>query len=113
RLEQGRELLRRRLTRRGVTLAAALMAAELCDSGTFAGGVAQMDMSLLDGPAGVSPWAASLADQFIRSTAVTHVKRLCALFLAVGILSASVAVVAHAKRPEAPPASPQPPPEEN
>jgi RNA polymerase sigma factor (sigma-70 family) len=97
RLEQGRELLRSRLARRGLTLPGALLAAGLAQgtaraavSSKLAGTTVRAVLDTLSGS--VFGPAADLASQVLRGMAVTKFKLTAALLFAIGavVLGAGV-----------------------
>jgi RNA polymerase sigma factor (sigma-70 family) len=114
RLERGRQLLRLRLTRRGVALPAALSTVLLGESVAPAGVPAVLARSTLraavDGPgqtaAGSLPHsqaALALSEEMIRALAATRLQAGAALLLAVGVLAVSAGLLARRM------AVPQPP----
>src|SRR5262245_58669289 len=104
RLERGRRLLHARLARRGLTLSAALAAAELTRGPAAAVVPAVLARatvrSALGGPAEVSARTAVLAEGALRGTATTGVKLRLALLLAVSL--ATAAGVAARRGPDEP-----------
>jgi RNA polymerase sigma factor (sigma-70 family) len=109
RLERGRELLRRRLTRRGLTLSAALAAAGL--AGSEAAAVPPLLLtatagSVRLGAAGVSPQAAALAEEALRTAPRAPWPAALPLVLALGLLAAGAGVLLRPASPADPPAPP-------
>ena len=105
RLERGRQLLRLRLTRRGVALPAALSAVLLGESVAPAGVPAVLARSTLravvDGPAeaaagSLTPSQAALAlsEEMMQALAATRLQAGAALLLAVGILAVGAGLLA-------------------
>ncbi|HZY84054.1 MAG TPA: sigma-70 family RNA polymerase sigma factor [Gemmataceae bacterium] len=83
RLERGRELLRARLTRRGVTLSAALLAVGLSQQ---AGGASAAQLvALVTRTAGASTGAAALARGALRGMMLGKLKLAAAVLLALGV----------------------------
>jgi RNA polymerase sigma factor (sigma-70 family) len=105
RLTRGRELLRKRLTRRGVLLSSGLLAAALTPSiGSAAVPAALADatirtaMLVAAGPmatAGVSASVAALTKGVVQSMIFTKLTTICGLVVGVSLLGTSAAVVAH------------------
>jgi RNA polymerase sigma factor (sigma-70 family) len=104
RLEQGLDLLRRRLVQRGVTLTAALLVAALSQSSAEAAldvlllaGTVQAAVGFVSGTqaAGVSTKAAVLAQEVLRNMALTKVKIVTLLVLAVCVLAGGAGLLAH------------------
>jgi RNA polymerase sigma factor (sigma-70 family) len=105
RLTRARELLRKRLTRRGVILSATVLAAAF----TPAAGSAAVPVALTDatiraamlfaaGPmatAGVSASVAALTKGVVHSMMITKLTTVCGITVAVGLLGSSAAVLAH------------------
>jgi RNA polymerase sigma factor (sigma-70 family) len=106
RLEQGRNLLRQRLARRGVTLSAALVAAELVEPARAAALPARLAEATAAGAA--SPRAAALADAALRGMVAEWVRPLAVLAAALAVLGAVVGLAAPPEN--APPAALPPPP---
>jgi RNA polymerase sigma factor (sigma-70 family) len=104
RLKRGRELLRNRLIRRGITLSAGLLSANLAESslcaavpGYLLATASRAAVAYAAAPslaADVPAKAAVLADELIRGLAAAKVKLLMALLLAVTVV-AGVATVAY------------------
>jgi RNA polymerase sigma factor (sigma-70 family) len=96
RLERGREVLRGRLLRRGVTLSAVLLAAELSPARAGAADVNRLVVRTAGaaarsaaGPAvGVSSQAATLAEGVLRGTIMAKLRTVMALVLAAGLAAA-------------------------
>jgi RNA polymerase sigma factor (sigma-70 family) len=114
RLERGREMLRRRLSRRGVTLSATLLAAALAHHTAGAGVPIPLAAATLQAAVhfaaakkggGISGTAATLAEGVLRGMVLTKWKLATALVLALGLLAAGAGLL---PRPEAaaPPAQP-------
>jgi hypothetical protein len=103
RVQRGRELLRRRLTRRGVTLAACLVTAMLCGrAGTAAEALALVNSTTRaalafaagkPAAAGGLSAAAALAEGVVRAMFLTKVKMAAAVLLTLGLLGAGAGVV--------------------
>jgi RNA polymerase sigma factor (sigma-70 family) len=97
RLERGRKRLHDRLVRRGLTLSAALTAAEVSRSAASAFTVAQLAAATVRGalrfaarsaaPGDVSPAAVALAGEVIRGMALARLPILTALLLAICLLA--------------------------
>jgi RNA polymerase sigma factor (sigma-70 family) len=98
RLTQARQLLRERLARRGLGLAAALPALPLA-------GEAACPDALLRAPFGGRPAAGALAEEVIRAMSTTRLKVRAVLALALVVLAVGAGLVA---RPEPPAARPVP-----
>jgi hypothetical protein len=88
RLERGREKLRRRLARRGVTLSTALLGTLLTETtgsavpAPLAAGVVRFAMSFGFGPAaGLPPSVALLAEGVLRARWLTHLKAISLVLL--------------------------------
>jgi RNA polymerase sigma factor (sigma-70 family) len=100
RLDRGREHLRRRLTRRGVTLSAALGAAGLAlkspaKAALVDAVVRAAVLPAADGAAAVSAEAAALADGVAQALTAGKVKAGTVLVLAAGLLAAVAGALAH------------------
>src|SRR5262245_7791442 len=119
RLAKARELLKERLGRRGVTLAAFLGALAISDGQAISADHAEATASLvsqtLAGPAAVSPGALALANGVMRSVGFTAARAFTALVLIVGMIAAGVGLASDrpanaqpAKTPESAKASPAP-----
>jgi RNA polymerase sigma factor (sigma-70 family) len=104
RLDRGKELLRARLTRRGVTLAAGLFAAGLARSASAAVPVRLLDATT---PAAGSPLAAALAAEAARGLFTAKVVLAVAAGVAVAVGGLAVAVADRARPAEAAPPVPQ------
>jgi RND family efflux transporter MFP subunit len=94
RLSRGRELLRNRLVRRGVTLSIAALTSALAEhvagavpSVVLVRGVARMASAFVAIPsdAGISPRVASLAEGVLRTMFMTKLKIVAAMLLVVGL----------------------------
>jgi RNA polymerase sigma factor (sigma-70 family) len=119
RLEQGRELLRRRLARCGVTVPAALLA------GMLAEGVAQAQVAAgslpswlgtvraacwgVETSAGVSPQAAALAKGLTKAMLVAKVKLWLTLLLALGLMAGAAGFAVYEANEADPANRPNPP----
>jgi RNA polymerase sigma factor (sigma-70 family) len=98
RLERGRARLHGRLVRRGLTLSAALAAAELSRAAGAAAGVARLVTPTVRGAmafgarlaGGVSTPAATLAGDVLKGMALAKLKLGVALVLVLGVLTAAV-----------------------
>ncbi len=126
RLERGRERLRARLSRRGLTLSAALLATMLSQStaatalpASLVGGIVPAASALAAGKATatglVSPSVAALVEGVVQTMLVAKLKIIVWAALAIGVLSAGAGVLAYQKAvPEAvsegKAGPPQPPP---
>jgi C-terminal peptidase prc len=131
RLEQGRDLLRRRLTRRGITLSAALLAPALAHGGGVPAlltiTTVRTAMAFAAGAGGVDLPAAALAETALRGMAMTRWKFAALVLLVLGTAVGTAVVVrnsvaapgdpeARAQAPKAGPAekkaepAPAPPP---
>ncbi|MCI0463448.1 MAG: sigma-70 family RNA polymerase sigma factor [Gemmataceae bacterium] len=109
-LEQGRAILQARLSQRGVTLSAALLAATLAQGVTPASvpaalqeattAAALIQASGLAAAGAVSP-AATLAQTVLCTMALARIK-LAALLLALGVLAAGVGLLATSAQPPEP-----------
>ena len=98
RLERGRELLRARLARRGVTLSAALLAAGLTGPTAVAAVpplLASATVRAAVTPAGGEPAAAALADGVLQAMAVPRLKVAAVLVLALGALAVGAGLGTH------------------
>ena len=93
RLARGREMLRRRLARRGLALSAACLA------------VAQSAPATAAGWLGRSARAVALARQALVSMAATTLRSVLALLLAVGVLAAGAGLIGHHARADRQPPS--------
>jgi RNA polymerase sigma factor (sigma-70 family) len=111
RLERGRELLRRRLTRRGLTLSAALAGAGLAasEAAAVSPGLLAAVRPGNPGAAGVSPQAAALAKEALRTMPRAPWPAALPVVLAVGLLAVGAGVLLHPSSPAEPPppAAPQ------
>jgi RNA polymerase sigma factor (sigma-70 family) len=113
RLERGRDLLRRRLLRRGVALSVGLLAAAVSqarDSAPLSAALTEATVKAAlpsaGGPAGptaVSPKVAALVDGVSRATALTRLK-VAATVLAVALLGTGAGWLAHHSWAADPPA---------
>jgi RNA polymerase sigma factor (sigma-70 family) len=108
RLERGRKLLHTRLTKRGLSLSAALAAAE---ASRGAGGVpatlaANTVRAALSGVAAVE--VTSLADDVLRSAVLGNSKVVLALLLGVGSVCLAAGILAFDRLPEPSPQDPAP-----
>ncbi|HEV3258521.1 MAG TPA: RNA polymerase sigma factor, partial [Gemmataceae bacterium] len=111
RLGQARELLRARLTRRGLTLSAAFLATGLATEAAGAAVPALLVSSTLKtamvfaGSGAVSAKVAALAKGAVEGMAAAKLKVVTALLLAASVIMAGVGLAAHqalpAKEPEA------------
>jgi RNA polymerase sigma factor (sigma-70 family) len=104
RLARGRELLRGRLARRGVTLAAAAVAAVLAENATAAvpGALGQAALRLVllvsagQAVASAAPGpVAALADGVVREILLARVRAAVAVLLVMALLGTGVGVLAH------------------
>jgi len=115
RLEQGRELLRQRLTARGVTLTAALLSVELARTGANAAvstglleATVQAARAFVEGKvASGGPLAACLAEGVLRTMFLAKIKMAAAIMVSVCLLAAGVGLLAQTVGgpPDAPPAA--------
>jgi RNA polymerase sigma factor (sigma-70 family) len=114
RLERGREILRVRLTRRGVALSCALLAAGLAQTATVPvpavlrlGTVETVRLAMSGGALGVasSARAVVLAEAFLRGAAVGKVKVLAVLVLTLGMIVAGTGVLTRQTLVAGPPAA--------
>jgi RNA polymerase sigma factor (sigma-70 family) len=111
-LDRGRNLLRRRLTRRGVALLAPLGIATLapCVPVGLADATARAAVSFLQGQpagAGVTAQAAALAQHGLKATLLTRGKAAVALVLVLGVLAAGATLAAYQAGQADPPATRQ------
>jgi len=108
RLEQGRELLRERLARRGVTLSSTLLLAGLAHNSTTVS-AAQADAAVRAGShfaagqlaeaGGFSAQAALLANGALRTLSLARARLAAALLLTLGVLAGGAALLAqHARQ---------------
>jgi RNA polymerase sigma factor (sigma-70 family) len=97
RLERGRARLHRRLVRRGVTLAAALLALEAGRPAVLSAATARAAVRFAAGTAdgGVAAGVAWLAEEGMRVTAPTRATVLVALVVLMGAGTAGLGVLAH------------------
>jgi RNA polymerase sigma factor (sigma-70 family) len=102
RLEAGRVQLRARLTRRGLTLGAALVAASVAGSTGAALSACQVSAARAAAAGAATPAAAGLADAALRTTA--RMSKLAAAVLLGGILAVAAGVAACVAVPLKPPA---------
>jgi RNA polymerase sigma factor (sigma-70 family) len=114
RLDRGRDLLRRRLTRRGLALGVPLLAASLPQGAAAAAlppslveATARSVLLSLSGqavPAGVSAHAAALAGGGLKAVLATRPRAWAALLVTLGVLAAGTGLAAYraqgARRPE-------------
>jgi RNA polymerase sigma factor (sigma-70 family) len=114
RLERGRARLHERLVRRGLTLSAALAAAEVSRGAALA--IARLAAGTVRGAVafatrrtaaaeGVSAGAATLAGEMVKTLAPARLKVTAALLLAAGLLTTGLALYRAAQQPTA--AAPQ------
>jgi RNA polymerase sigma factor (sigma-70 family) len=128
RLERGRELLRARLTRRGVTLSAALLAALLTEKAVTAalpaGLVVTIVKAVLPSAAGrtaaqgvVSARVVALTEGVLRAMLMTRLKFVAAVLFVVGLAGVGIGVltsgVLTAQPPDDPTAAPGAAPEQD
>ncbi len=123
RLEQGRRLLQSRLTRRGVTLSAALLAAGLSKQTASAAVPPLLVISTVKAAsvfaagegvaaAGISAQVVALAEEILRGLAAAKVKVVIMLVLAVGAITSGAGLLARqavGPKPEQPTAQQRPP----
>jgi RNA polymerase sigma factor (sigma-70 family) len=115
RLTRARELLRKRLTRRGVMLSSAVVAAALAPaSGSAAVPAALADATVraallvATGPmaaAGVSVSVAALTKGVVQTMLISKVSTVCGMVVVMGLLGSSAAIMVHrsfAAAPESP-----------
>ncbi|OAI49031.1 hypothetical protein AYO44_01110 [Planctomycetaceae bacterium SCGC AG-212-F19] len=104
RLARGRDLLRRRLARRGLALSAGVLEMILAENAATAAvpapltdGTVQAAVQFVAGQlaAGTSAEAATLASETVSALGVARLKRVAAVVLAVGLLGVGTAMVAH------------------
>jgi len=113
-LERGREVLRTRLSRRGMCMSVALLAVNLNQGmasaapALAAGSLARAAAAFAARarPAGISARAASLAQEVARGMALVRVTLASALVLTVGLVAAGAGLSSHSPPPAQPP-SPQ------
>jgi RNA polymerase sigma factor (sigma-70 family) len=106
RLARGKEVLRHRLTRRGVTLSSGLVAGALAQeavAGALPPALPRITIQAAVSGAG-SPQAAALAQEFLRTELARRLKWALALLLLVGTAAATAGIALHA--PEAEPPNP-------
>jgi RNA polymerase sigma factor (sigma-70 family) len=116
RLERGRARLHDRLSRRGLTLSAALAAAEVSRSAASAAVVARLVAGTVrgamafgrnprTGAGGISAGAAALARETLQGMAMAKLKAAAVLLLATGLLAAGFGIhrAAPSARPSVPP----------
>ncbi len=106
RLAQGRKLLRHRLTRRGITLSAALLAPTLGEGGTVPALLSittiRMALAFTTGAGGVAVPAVALADTVLRGMAMTRWKIAALVLLVLGTIVGTGVVVRHTAAAPAP-----------
>jgi RNA polymerase sigma factor (sigma-70 family) len=105
RLERGRDLLRRRLLRRGLTLPAALAAAGLARAAVSVGLLVRATRAAAPG-AGHFPHAAELAGELLRMMARTPLRRATAALAAATALAVGVGAALALQPPAFPPDEP-------
>jgi C-terminal peptidase prc len=110
RLAQGRDLLRCRLTRRGLTLSAVLLAPALAEGGAVPAWLTtttlRAALSFTAGAAGCAPEVTALAEGLLRGMAMTRIKIAAVVLVVLGTLAGTGALVRHTfASPFAPPAS--------
>jgi RNA polymerase sigma factor (sigma-70 family) len=116
RLSHGRDLLRTRLGRRGVTLSAALCATALAQQMATAAIPATLTDTVVKGAIGFVTGAttggqvAPLAEEFLRSLIAAKVRSVTFVVVMLGVLAAGLGWAAHRAFVKPPPDS-QPPPE--
>jgi RNA polymerase sigma factor (sigma-70 family) len=114
RLERGRDLLRARLTRRGLGLSGALLAALLTEQAASAAPAATLVVSTVQaalsiaagqvpGTGVVSARVAGLVNEMMRALTMTKVRTATAGFLAIGLLGLGAGVLFHGAVPAEPP----------
>lgn len=115
RLERGRDLLRTRLIRRGVTLGAALCASMLGEAATaapvpaaLASATVRAATSFLTGAA-AAPSVLSLAQEALRAMLFAKLKTAVLLIVTLGLLPAGVTWGLHGALAQRPPAAEPPP----
>jgi RNA polymerase sigma factor (sigma-70 family) len=92
RLERGRARLHQRLVRRGLTLSAALAAAEAVRGPASAAIIAQTAALALKEPGGFSPAVTALAESVLRSMAAAKLRAAASAVLVGGILALGLLV---------------------
>jgi RNA polymerase sigma factor (sigma-70 family) len=107
RLARGKELLRLRLSRRGVTLSAAAMAAAMAPSAVAAALPHHLGLTTLQAvrTGTISRSAAVLAQEFMRTQLLGRLKWLFALMILLGTATAGAGIILSADRSELPASS--------
>jgi RNA polymerase sigma factor (sigma-70 family) len=126
RLHRGRELLRLRLARHGLTLSAALLAAGLAKPASAATlptflaastikAATQLTIGKLASAAGVSAKAAALTEEALRGSLIAQWKTLAAIVLAGGLIAGGAGAALHhallANQPDEQPSAREPAPQ--
>jgi RNA polymerase sigma factor (sigma-70 family) len=110
-LERGRDLLRSRLTRRGVTLSATALAGLLCENALPAAVPAALGDSTIKGAllfaagTAVAGHAAALAEGVVQAMWISRMKVAAAVLLALAVVGAGAGALALGRRPAEPGAS--------
>ncbi len=117
RLTRARELLRKRLTRRGVMLSSGLLATALSQSASSAAvpavlldSTVRAAMLVAAGPmatAGVSASVAALTKGVVQTMFLTKLTTICGMVVGMGLLGTTAAVVAHQGLAAAPALGPE------
>jgi RNA polymerase sigma factor (sigma-70 family) len=106
RLEQGRNLLRARLSRRGITLSAALLGPALAEAAVPAALVVVTVRSLFVAGAAVAPMTSSravaLAEEMVKTMTLNRIKRVAAVLLLGAALTVGTGVLLGAAMPARP-----------
>jgi C-terminal peptidase prc len=97
RLAQGRELLRHRLTRRGITLSAVLLAPALAEGGgapvRLLAETARAAVAFVTGGAGAASSVTSLAETMLRGMIMTRIKITALVILVLGTVAGTGTLV--------------------
>jgi RNA polymerase sigma factor (sigma-70 family) len=111
RLERGREMLRRRLIRRGITLSAGLVGLTLagCARGAVARSLVSATVGAAGQPAAVSSQVLALSNAALRGLPALKFRMTAAVVLAVGVLGAGLGMgLSSLPEPREQPKSPRP-----